>query len=411
MKRCLLLILFIITACFLQAAVIVVKPGSSLQSIKAAIKVANAGDTIEIYPGTYHEGNIVIDKKLYIKGIDFPVIDGDRKFEILSLKADGITVEGLQVQHGGYSSYNDIAAIKLYNVSSVTVRNNRVFDTFFAIYSLHASHCTIEKNVIRSFAKNELSSANGIHCWKSDHMMIRNNQISGHRDGIYFEFVTESVIRENVSTGNVRYGLHFMFSHQNTYILNKFSDNGAGVAVMYSHHVKMIANEFSNNWGSAAYGLLLKDISDSKIQANKFTGNTCGIYMEGTNRIAVNRNRFSRNGWAVKIQASCNDNSINYNNFIANTFDVATNGSLVLNNFSHNYWDKYEGYDLDRNKVGDIPFRPVTLYSMIVEQDPTSLMLFRSVMVSLLDKAEKVIPGITPVNLTDDFPFMKPIRL
>jgi len=157
--------------------------------------------------------------------------------------------------------------------------------------------------------------------------------------------------------------------------------------------------------------LLLKEISDSKIQANHFVENTCGIYMEGTSRIEVNRNRFTRNGWAVKIQASCNDNSINFNNFFSNTFDVATNGSLVLNNFNHNYWDKYEGYDLDRNKVGDIPFRPVTLYSMIVEQDPTTLMLFRSVMVSLLDKAEKVIPGITPVNLTDDFPFMKPIDL
>jgi nitrous oxidase accessory protein len=260
-------------------------------------------------------------------------------------------------------------------------------------------------------AKNELTSANGIHCWKSDHMMIRNNRISGHRDGIYFEFVTNSMIRENLSTGNVRYGLHFMFSHDNAYLLNTFSDNGAGVAVMYSHGVKMVANVFSKNWGGAAYGLLLKEISDSKIQANHFVENTCGIYMEGTSRIEVNRNRFTRNGWAVKIQASCNDNSINYNNFFANTFDVATNGTLVLNNFNHNYWDKYEGYDLDRNKVGDIPFRPVTLYSMIVEQDPTTLMLFRSVMVSLLDKAEKVIPGITPVNLTDDFPFMKPIAL
>jgi nitrous oxidase accessory protein len=411
MKSGILVIMFLNILCITRAAVIVVHPGSKLSSIRNAISIAVAGDTIEIYPGLYKEGNIIVDKKLYIRGINYPVLDGEKKFEILSLKANGITVEGLQLQHGGYSSYNDIAAIKIYNASSVTIRNNRLFDTFFAIYSLHGSFCTIERNNIRSAAKNELSSANGIHCWKSDHMMIRNNYISGHRDGIYFEFVTYSIIRENISTGNVRYGLHFMFSHENSYILNTFSDNGAGVAVMYSHHVKMIGNTFSNNWGGAAYGLLLKDISDSKIQANQFTANTCGIYMEGTNRIAVNRNRFSHNGWAVKIQASCNDNSINYNNFIANTFDVATNGSLVLNNFNHNYWDKYEGYDLNRNKIGDIPFRPVTLYSMIVEQDPTTLMLFRSVMVTLLDKAEKVIPGITPFDLKDDYPFMKPIAL
>jgi nitrous oxidase accessory protein len=403
--------------CFLSvclagnATVISVKPGSGIQSITKAISIAHSGDTIFVYPGTYREGNIIVDKKLYLKGINYPVIDGEKKYEILTLKADGIIIDGFHVQHGGYSSYNDIAAIKIYNASNVLIKNNRLFDTFFGIYSLHGSFCTIENNELISLAKNELTSANGIHCWKSDHMLIRNNRISGHRDGIYFEFVTNSTIRENRSYGNVRYGLHFMFSHDNSYILNTFSDNGAGVAVMYSHGVKMIANIFSNNWGSAAYGLLLKEISDSKIQANQFLENTCGIYMEGTNRIQVNRNQFTNNGWAVKIQASCNDNTINYNNFIANTFDVATNGTLVLNNFNHNYWDKYEGYDLDRNKIGDVPFRPVTLYSMIVEQDPTTLILFRSVMVGLLDKAEKVIPGITPVKLADEFPFMKPIAL
>ena len=57
----------------------------------------------------------------------------------------------------------------------------------------------------------------------------------------------------------------------------------------------------------------------------------------------------------MKIQASCMDNTINYNNFVGNTFDISTNGDLVLNNFDNNYWDKYEGYDLNRNGTGDVP--------------------------------------------------------
>jgi nitrous oxidase accessory protein len=44
-------------------------------------------------------------------------------------------------------------------------------------------------------------------------------------------------------------------------------------------------------------------------------------------------------------------------NFLGNTFDVSTNGSLVLNEFNGNYWDKYDGYDLDKNKIGDVPYR------------------------------------------------------
>ena len=136
--------------------------------------------------------------------------------------------------------------------------------------------------------------------------------------------------------------------------------------------------------------------------------NSTGILMEGSNRLMVRNNSFEKNGWALRIQASCDGNLIERNNFSANSFDVATNGSLVLNRFDDNYWDKYEGYDLDRNSVGDVPYRPVSIYSMITERNPTALMLFRSFMVSLLDRSEKVIPGLTPENLKDDHPRMRP---
>jgi nitrous oxidase accessory protein len=133
--------------------------------------------------------------------------------------------------------------------------------------------------------------------------------------------------------------------------------------------------------------------------------------MEGTNRIDVQYNQFNSNGWATKVQASCADNTFSSNNFFSNTFDVATNGNLMLNNFSGNYWDKYQGYDLNRNGAGDVPFFPVSMYSMVIEQNPVSVLLLRSFMVNLLDKAEKAIPSLTPETLSDDQPQMKPIRL
>jgi len=198
-----------------------------------------------------------------------------------------------------------------------------------------------------------------------------------------------------------------MFSQNNTYVSNIFNNNGAGVAVMYSHGVKMFNNYFIENWGDAAYGLLLKEISDSYIGGNHFEKNTTGIYMEGASRINMERNLFKDNGWGLKIQASCMDITLTKSDFIGNTFDVGTNGSLVLNNFNGNYWDKYEGYDLNRDAIGDIPYRPVSLYSMIVEKNPPAMMLFRSFITSLMDKTEKIIPSITPENLKDEHPMMK----
>src|SRR5690606_10390820 len=123
---------------------------------------------------------------------------------------------------------------------------------------------------------------NGIHLWKCHHITVDGNTIEGHRDGIYFEFVTNSLIVNNHSEGNIRYGLHFMFSHDDEYRNNAFVNNGAGVSVMYTKGVRMIDNTFSRNWGASSYGLLLKDIRDSFVTGNKFIENSTAIFMEGS---------------------------------------------------------------------------------------------------------------------------------
>ncbi len=406
--------LILITCCLLafhslSAKVTTIK-GENGISLQQVINDAAAGDSIILEGGRFQiASTITISKPLFLIGKNSPVIDGGNKYEIMVISSDFVIIQGLHFLNSGKSGYEDIAALRILNSGNILIRDNYFENCFFGIYGQHAHNTTIANNRFKANGFDEISSANGIHCWKSDHMLILNNRISGHRDGIYFEFVTESTIRGNISTNNVRYGLHFMFSHNNWYLGNSFTDNGAGVAVMYSKGVHMHNNLFARNWGNAAYGILMKDISDSRVENNIFSQNTASIYMEGSNRITIRHNQFKNNGWAVKIQASCTDNIINENNFSGNTFDIATNGSLQLNNFTGNYWDKYEGYDLDRDGKGDIPFRPVSIFSMIVERNPATLMLFRSFMVGLMDKAEKVFPGITPEALKDDTPFIRPL--
>jgi nitrous oxidase accessory protein len=299
----------------------------------------------------------------------------------------------------------------IYDSYHVTAINNIVDNANFGITLQNSKNCTVKNNSITAYGKNEVQSGNGIHCWKSDSLLIIGNTITGHRDGIYFEFVTNSLVWRNISRKNVRYGIHFMFSHHDTYIGNVFEENESGVAVMYTNNIHMYNNHFLNNWGGAAYGILLKDITDSDISGNYFTKNTTALHMEGCSRNNLYKNSFANNGFAVKIQASCDDNAFYENNFLGNTFDISTNGSLVLNTFNGNYWDKYEGYDLNRDNTGDVPYHPVSMYSMIIESNPAALMLFRTLIVSLLDKSEKLLPGITPESLKDEKPLMRPLRL
>jgi nitrous oxidase accessory protein len=391
--------------------IIKVGTGQPVSTLKKAIEIAQNGDTILLYKGIYKEGGIVLTKSVTLIGQPGVVLDGENKYEILLVSGSNITIKSIQFRNSGYSAMNDFASIKLVNCYNVVIENNIITNSYFAIHISNCLKTVVRRNRISGTPASEQLTGNGIHLWKSEQATIELNRVQGHRDGIYFEFVSSSLIRGNLSEQNIRYGLHFMFSNDDIYQENIFRNNGAGVAVMYSKRVRMEKNQFDLNWGPSAYGILLKDITDSHIQNNSFWKNTVGIHMEGSSRIQIHKNNFNGNGWAIKVQASCDDNTFSNNNFTGNSFDVGTNGTMVLNKFTNNFWDKYEGYDLNKDGIGDIPYHPVSMYSMIIEQNPTTLMLFRSFMVSLLDKAEKAIPGLTPQNLVDEKPMMKYLKL
>ncbi|MBS1735334.1 MAG: nitrous oxide reductase family maturation protein NosD [Bacteroidetes bacterium] len=403
--------LFLLTTLFVNARTINVGKSRALKSIQSAVNISENGDTILVDPGLYKEGGIIIQKSIVLKGINYPVIDGELKHEILFIKGKNIIIDGFRLQNTGRSELKEIGAIMIYDSYQISAINNIVDNANFGITLQNSKKCTVKNNSITAYGKSEVQSGNGIHCWKSDSLLIIGNKIAGHRDGIYFEFVTNSLVWRNISRKNVRYGIHFMFSNHDTYIGNIFEENESGVAVMYTKFIYMYNNYFLNNWGGAAYGILLKDITDSEISGNVFTRNTSALHMEACSRINLYKNSFTNNGFAIKIQASCDNNDFTQNNFKGNTFDIGTNGSLVLNTFNGNYWDKYEGYDLNHDNVGDVPYHPVSMYSMIIESNPAALMLFRSLIVSLLDKSEKLLPGITPENLKDERPLMRPLRL
>lgn len=378
-------------------------------SIRQAIASAQPYDVIQVKNGYFYENQLVINIPLSIVGENFPIIDAQYQNEIFTIKSNDVTIKGFHLMNIGKTATIDWAAVKVLEARNVQVIGNHIENGYFGIY-LSASHsCLVENNLVTGKPSEEQNTGNGIHAWKCDSLLIKNNEVRGHRDGIYFEFVTQSSIERNFSTGNIRYGLHFMFSHNDTYTDNTIKNNGAGVAVMYTRHVTMLRNHFDHNWGSAAYGLLLKDISDSQIENNTFNNNTVGIFMEGSSRMTISHNQFNENGWAVRVQASCDNNVFSDNNFTSNTFDIATNGSTMLNKFEKNYWDKYEGYDLNRDGIGDIGYHPVSLFASIIEQMPHGMMLLHSFMVNLMERAEKIFPSLTPEDLIDNQPVMKPI--
>ena len=386
---------------------IVVDPHSAVSTVGAALALARPGDRVRVRPGVYREPRLVIDKAVELIGEDGAVLDGGGAHEVATVTADSVVIRGFTVRNVGVSFTEDRAGIRLDGVRGCVVEGNRLIGTFFGIYASHATDCLIAHNRIEGEGTTESGSGNGIHLWYSSGMVVEDNEVRGHRDGIYLEFSQDATIRRNLSIGNLRYGLHFMFSHGCRYLDNIFTANGAGVAVMYSRRVTMVRNRFEQSRGSAAFGLLLKDLAESEIGQNVFADNSVGLYAEGTTGSRVEGNAFLRNGWAVKIMADATGNRFHRNRFIGNSFDVATNSTASTSEFSENYWDHYDGYDLDHDDRGDVPFHPVRLFSLLVQQNEPALILLRSPFVDVLDAAERALPVLTPETLVDSRPLMR----
>ncbi|MEO8139444.1 MAG: nitrous oxide reductase family maturation protein NosD, partial [Gemmatimonadota bacterium] len=118
-------------------------------------------------------------------------------------------------------------------------------------------------------------------------------------------------------------------------------------------------------------------------------------------------NEFVQNGWGVEVMADDQATTFRENRFEGNSFDVTTNSASASSLFEGNYWDRYSGYDLDRDGYGDIPFPPVRLFAFVVQQSEPALILMRSFFVSLLDAAERVAPVLTPRMMVDRRPMMR----
>jgi len=381
-----------------------------LSDLAKFIQEADSGATILLEPRTYSVHELLIDKPLTIDGQNSAVLDIGGDGYGLIVMGEDITLQNFEIKNSGFGFMDDFAAILIEDSRNILIKNLTITNNFFGIFVAKSEKVEVSNNKIISNAERQTTSGNGVHIWYSKDVEVHQNEITGHRDGIYLEFVEGSMITGNNVYSNIRYGLHFMYSDDCSYIGNEFRDNISGVAVMYTKNVIMRHNIFVQNWGANRYGLLLKEINDSVVQFNRFDTNSVGIYSEASNRVEIQQNEFYNNGTAIRMMANGLDNRIEKNNFISNVFEISTNSRSNPNHYEGNYWSQYKGYDLDRDGVGDVEYRPVRLFSLFAERQPLSLIMLRSMMAGLLDTAERVFPILTPKNLVDPKPAMEPIQ-
>jgi nitrous oxidase accessory protein len=394
-------------------------------TLQQRIDAAASHETILIEAGV-HAGPIMINKPLVLIGEKDAEIRGNEVGSVVTIAADDVRLSGLRITGSGLQLSEDDAAvfvtgnramienciianslhgIYLKKISGAQILNNRIQGKT----SLTPSSEPVEKGIGTSTENCDTTlvsnrRGNGIHQWNCEGNLIRGNEISDTRDGIYFSFTNNSRVENNL-VHHVRYGLHYMYSDGNVFENNTFSENAAGAAVMFSKELVVRGNRFINNRGHRAYGLIFQSSDRSTLEGNEITENAVGLSLNQCNANRIVANRVTHNYIGLRIGSNSDDNQFTENVFMQNLHPVETgasdvSGSLWAVNGVGNFWDGSFELDLDRDGVNDLPHRELDLFGVLRRDFPAVAFLSDSPALKLLRFAEEraALPGISYIE-------------
>ncbi len=376
--------------------------------------------TIRLEAGV-HAGPIVINKPLSLVGERGAEIRGNNKGSVVTIAADDVTLSGLRITGSGLQLSDDDAAVFVTG-NRARIDTNVIADSLHGIYLKKISGAQILNNLIQG--KTTLIAAsepvektigsstencdttlvsnrrgNGIHQWNCEGNLIRGNEISETRDGIYFSFTNNSRVENNL-VHHVRYGLHYMYSDGNTFENNTFTENAAGAAIMFSKELVVRGNRFVNNRGHRAYGLIFQSSDRSTLEGNEITENAVGLSFNQCNANKIVGNRVTQNYIGLRIGSNSDDNQFTENIFAHNLHPVETGGSDVSGtrwsvNGVGNLWDDDFALDLDHDGINDLPHRELDLFGVLRRDFPAVAFLSGSPVLKLLRFAQEraALPG------------------
>ncbi len=188
--------------------------------IQDALGNITAGQTVYVFPGTYHE-HLIITTPVHLIGdnTNNTIIDGDNENYVVILEAGNSTLSGFTI-----------------------IQSEEKFP-FAGIYVV-SNHNTISDNILTdNFYGMQLG-------YTANYNLITNNTIYHNgRCGIYFNHASNNNLIGNIVSDHPANGFGlYEFSNNNNIINNTFSENRyAGVNIRESYNCKVINNTFIQN--------------------------------------------------------------------------------------------------------------------------------------------------------------------
>lgn len=389
---------------------IVVPAGAALQPLLDATPM---GGVLCLSPGHYR-GPFEIHERLTLQGPASAVLRSTGEGTTVRALADSVVLDGFTVDGSGRRYDKMDAAVYLHG-DGVVVRDLTIREALFGVVAEQSSGITIARNRITGLATLPVGiRGDGIRLWEVRHSAVVDNHLEDSRDIVIWYAPNNRIAGNTVLRS--RYATHFMYSDDCVVANNEYDQNIVGVFVMYSRGITLRNNIITDNTLADGMGLGVKESGNLRVEGNRFVQDHSCVYLDTSpfregDSVLVRQNTFARCTAGVTFHSSETHNTFLDNTFQANQTQVAIEGRGTARGvvWSGNYFDDYQGYDLDGDGVGDVAYELRSFSERLVSGHPELAFFRGTVALQVLDMAARVFPVLEPATLlVDPRPRMTP---
>ncbi|MDZ4093705.1 MAG: nitrous oxide reductase family maturation protein NosD, partial [Paracoccaceae bacterium] len=290
------------------------------------------------------------------------------------------------------------------------VEDNRILENLHGVDVHGARDSIVRRNVIVGRQDHRMNDrGNGVYVWNAPGTLVEGNDIRFGRDGIFSNTSRTGIYRGNLFR-DLRFAVHYMYTHNSEVSGNVSIGNHLGYAFMYSDRVIVRGNLSLND---RSHGLMLNFANNAEVSGNLVRGGAekC-TFIYNAYRNLIFDNRFEGCQIGIHFTAGSEKNALTGNAFIGNQTQVKYVGTRDVE-WSHegrgNYWSDHPAFDLDGNGIADTRFRPNDLMDHILWSQPAAALLMGSPAVQLVRWSQANFPAILPGGVVDSFPLMQPV--
>ncbi|MCG7903961.1 MAG: nitrous oxide reductase family maturation protein NosD [Candidatus Thiodiazotropha lotti] len=357
-------------------------------------------------PGTY-AGPVTISDAITVDGQGKVTIDAGGKGSVVVLDTDGATIKNLHLTNSGESHNTIDSGVQVRGDFNV-IKDNVIDNCLFGVDLQQSKNNIVRANRISSKPFDLGIRGDAIRLWYSFDNKITDNIIRDSRDMVVW-YSRDNLIARNDARGG-RYSLHFMYAQYNEVVGNHYEDNSVGIFVMYSDGVHLKNNYIAHATGATGMGIGFKETSDVVVTGNQILYCATGLYLDVSPYQPDTVNRFENNlvaysGIGVLFLNDWTGNTLKNNRFKGNITQVAVSGggkTANRNLWQGNYWDDYEGFDQNRDQVGDKPYELFSYADRIWMDVPSARFFKGSPVLEVMDFLERLAPFTQPNMLVRD---------